>query len=134
MDGAGRVVVVSGGGTGIGRAVAERFARQGDKVTVLGRRAEVLRAAVREIEGAHPVRAVAVDLSVPEEVERALDDLPADVDVLVNNADGRGGPAQDGSLKAVAERWRRVFDGNVPPAVLLTEALLPRLARPGGRW
>ncbi|MEU1077100.1 MULTISPECIES: SDR family oxidoreductase [unclassified Streptomyces] len=133
MDGAGRVVVVSGGGTGIGRAIAGRFARQGDKVTILGRRAEVLRAAAREIESAHPVRAVAVDLSVPEEVERALDDLPADVNVLVNNAGGQGGPAQDGSLKEVAERWRRVFDSNVLSAVLLTEALLPRLAQPGGR-
>ncbi|UQI46263.1 SDR family oxidoreductase [Streptomyces sp. HU2014] len=133
MGGAGRVVVVSGGGTGIGRAVAERFARQGDRVTVLGRRAEVLRAAAREIEGAHPVRAVAVDLSVPAEVERARDDLPAEVDVLVNNAGGRGGPAPAGGLKEVAEHWRRVFDSNVMPAVLLTEALLPRLARPGGR-
>ncbi len=41
LIGAGRIVMVSGGGTGIGRAVAERFARQGDRVTVLGRRAEV---------------------------------------------------------------------------------------------
>ncbi|MBL1088166.1 MULTISPECIES: SDR family NAD(P)-dependent oxidoreductase [Streptomyces] len=64
MGAAGRVVVVSGGG--IGRAVAERFARQGDRVTVLGRRAEVLEAAAREIGGAHPVRAVAGDLALPE--------------------------------------------------------------------
>ncbi|MER6980386.1 SDR family NAD(P)-dependent oxidoreductase [Streptomyces carpinensis] len=75
----GCTVVVTGGGTGIGRAVAERFARQGDRVTVLGRRAEVLHDAGREIEGAHPVRAVAVDLSVPEDVERALEGLPVDV-------------------------------------------------------
>ncbi|MEU9497108.1 SDR family oxidoreductase [Streptomyces sp. NPDC048196] len=133
MGAAGRVVVVSGGGTGIGRAIAERFARQGDRVTVLGRRAAVLHAAVREIGGAHPVRAVAGDLAVPEEVERVVEELPAHVDVLVNNAGGRGGPAQEGGLKEIAEQWRRVFDGNVLPAVLLTEALLPRLALPGGR-
>ncbi|MFE0044265.1 SDR family NAD(P)-dependent oxidoreductase [Streptomyces albireticuli] len=133
MSEAGRVVVVSGGGTGIGRAVAERFARQGDRVTVLGRRAEVLRAAAREIKGAHSVRAVPVDLAVPEEVERAREELPAGIDVLVNNAGGRGGPSPAGGLKEVAEHWRRVFDSNVMPAVLLTEALLPRLARPGGR-
>lgn len=104
MDGTERVVVVSGGGTGIGRAVAEAFARQGDKVFVLGRRAEVLRATAREIDGAHPVRAVTVDLSEPEQIERMLDELPADVDVSVNNAGGRGGPAQAGSLKEVAEQ------------------------------
>ncbi|MGW7824724.1 SDR family NAD(P)-dependent oxidoreductase [Streptomyces puniciscabiei] len=78
--------------------------------------------------GAPPVRAVAVDLSIPEEVERPLEQLPAHVDVLVNNAGGRGGPVRDGGLKEVAEQWRGVFDSNVLPAVLLTEALLPRLA------
>lgn len=133
MGGAGRVVVVSGGGTGIGRAVAERFARQGDRVTVLGRRAGVLRDAAREIQSTHPLQVVPVDLSVPEDIERALEDLPEHVDVLVNNAGGRGGPTRGEGLKGVAEQWRRVFDSNVLPAVLLTEALLPRLARDGGR-
>lgn len=129
-----RSIVISGGGTGIGRELAARFARQGDRVTILGRRAEVLSAAAAEIEGAHPVRTVAVDLSRPEDVEARLPELPERVDVLVNNAGGRGTPAAtEGGLKKVAERWRRDFDNNVLPAVLLTEALLPRLAAPGGR-
>ncbi|MEU0741574.1 SDR family oxidoreductase [Streptomyces sp. NPDC006134] len=128
-----RSVVVSGGGTGIGRAIAARFARQGGHVTILGRRPEALSAAAAEIRGTHPVRTVAVDLSDPADVEAALSELPDDVDVLVNNAGGRGTPAAGGGLKEVAERWRRDFDNNVLPAVLLTEALLPRLASPGGR-
>ncbi|WP_433858359.1 SDR family NAD(P)-dependent oxidoreductase [Streptomyces kronopolitis] len=128
-----RVVVVSGGGTGIGKAIATWFARQGDRVTIAGRRAEVLAAAAREIGGDRPVRTVVVDLSAPDEVERKLDELPERVDVLVNNAGGRGTPVRQGGLKEVAERWRRDFDNNILPAVLLTEALLPRLARPGGR-
>jgi len=127
-----RSVVVSGGGTGIGRAIAARFASQGDRVTILGRRAEALRAAAAEIRGAHPVRTVTVDLAEPEDIEAGLFELPDRVDVLVNNAGGRGTPAAEGGLKEVAERWRRDFDNNVLPAVLLTEALLPRLA-PGGR-
>jgi len=45
----------------------------------------------------------------------------------------RGASSGDGGLAAVAERWRRDFDNNVLPAVLLTEALLTRLTRPGGR-
>ncbi|MFJ9154970.1 SDR family NAD(P)-dependent oxidoreductase [Streptomyces sp. NPDC102270] len=133
MGGTERSVVISGGGTGIGRAIAARFAGQGDRVTILGRRPDVLRAAAQEIEGAHPVEAVAVDLSVPEEVEQKLGELPERVDVLVNNAGRRGTPVREGGLKEVAERWRRDFDNNVLPAVLLTEALLPRLTRPGGR-
>jgi 3-oxoacyl-[acyl-carrier protein] reductase len=133
MGGTDRSVVISGGGTGIGRAIAARFAGQGDRVTILGRRADVLREAAQEIEGAHPVEAVAVDLSVPEEVEQKLGELPERVDVLVNNAGRRGTPVREGGLKEVAERWRRDFDNNVLPAVLLTEALLPRLTRPGGR-
>ncbi|WP_243860022.1 SDR family oxidoreductase [Streptomyces sp. BK208] len=125
--------MISGGGTGIGRAIAARFAGQGDKVTILGRRADVLRAAAQEIEGAHPVQVVAVDLSVPEEIEQSLRELPERVDVLVNNAGRRGTPVRAGGLKEAAERWRRDFDNNVLPTVLLTEALLPRLTRPGGR-
>jgi 3-oxoacyl-[acyl-carrier protein] reductase len=133
MSGMERSVVVSGGGTGIGRAIAARFALQGDRVTILGRRAEVLRAAAAEIRGTHPVRTVAVDLSEPEDIEAWLPELPERVDVLVNNAGVRGAPAAEGGLKEVAERWRRDFDTNVLPAVLLTEALLPRLDSPGGR-
>ncbi|MEU2247932.1 SDR family oxidoreductase [Streptomyces sp. NPDC019224] len=128
-----RFVVVSGGGTGIGRATAARFAQQGDRVTILGRRQEVLSAAAAGIRGTHPVRALAVDLSRPEDIEARLGELPDRVDVVVNNAGGRGTPAEAGGLKEVAERWRRDFDNNVLPAVLLTEALLPRLASPGGR-
>ncbi|MGW2279215.1 SDR family NAD(P)-dependent oxidoreductase [Streptomyces sp. NPDC001770] len=134
MNGTERSVVISGGGTGIGRAVAARFARQGDRVTILGRRAEVLRAAADAIHGAHPVRTVAVDLSDPAEIDARLSELPDRIDVLVNNAGVRGTPATaGGGLKEVAERWRRDFDNNVLPVVLLTEALLPRLASPGGR-
>lgn len=133
MSGMTRSVVISGGGTGIGRAIAARLARQGDRVTILGRRAEVLRAAADEIQGAHPVRAVAVDLSEPEDVESHLPELPQQVDVLVNNAGARGTPTAEPGLKEVAKRWRKDFDTNVLPTVLLTEALLPRLASPGGR-
>ncbi|MFF3518628.1 SDR family NAD(P)-dependent oxidoreductase [Streptomyces sp. NPDC002573] len=113
--------------------MAERFARQGGRATVPGRRAGVLCDAAREIQGLHPVQVVPVGLSVPQDIERVLDGLPEHVDVLVNNAGGRGGSMREEGLKGVAEQWRRVFDGNVLPVVLLTEAMLPRLAQPGGR-
>ncbi|WP_406315365.1 SDR family oxidoreductase [Streptosporangium sp. NBC_01639] len=128
-----RSVVISGGGTGIGRAVAAWFARHGDQVTIVGRRAEVLRSAAEDIEGKYPVVTVAVDLADPVALERAVNRLPQQVDVLVNNAGSRGTRTRNSGLSAVAERWRRDFDNNVLPVVLLTEAVLPRLTRPGGR-
>ncbi|GIJ47109.1 short-chain dehydrogenase [Virgisporangium aliadipatigenens] len=125
-----RTVVVSGGGTGIGRAVAETFAADGDKVVITGRRADVLERAVAEIKG--DVSAVPADLTVPDDVRRVAESVDA-VDVIVNNA-GAGssfGPRE--TLEEHAAAWRRELDLNVLTAVLLTEALLPKLTRPGGR-
>lgn len=84
-----RHVVVTGGGTGIGFAVAAAFARAGDQVTITGRREHVLKDAA-----AKPGASAAYscfDASDPAAVERALPQLPGRVDVLVNNAGGPGG-------------------------------------------
>jgi 3-oxoacyl-[acyl-carrier protein] reductase len=123
-----REVVVTGGGTGIGLAIAARFAAAGERVTVTGRRKDVLEAAAERI-GA---RAVAFDASDPSAVQAALAELPARVDVLVNNAGGntdrvREAPAA-GDLAGLADAWRANFDANVLSAVLVTAALKPRFA------
>ncbi|GAA4315904.1 SDR family NAD(P)-dependent oxidoreductase [Actinomadura luteofluorescens] len=115
-----RTIVVSGGGTGIGRAVAARFAADGDRVVVIGRRAEVLEKAAGEIGGT----ALPADLGDPAEVERVRTELAerfGSVDVLVNNA---GGNADNhGRPAGVAERWTSNFRINVLTSVLPTEAL-----------
>ena len=77
-----RTAVVTGGATGIGRAVAEHLAREGTEVTIVGRRREVLAAAAAEI-GA---KAVAFDAADPASVTAALPQLPDQIDVLVNAA------------------------------------------------
>jgi 3-oxoacyl-[acyl-carrier protein] reductase len=137
-----RTVVVSGGGTGIGRAVARRFAAAGDRVLIIGRRPGVLAEAAREISaagGPGTVQVAALDLADPGQVATfAADFLPpgAEVDVVVNAAGGTGPsvPAPpDGTLADVAAAWRATLDLNVTTAVLLTAALLPVLTRPGGR-
>ncbi|HEX2498320.1 MAG TPA: SDR family oxidoreductase, partial [Actinomycetes bacterium] len=76
-----------------------------------------------------------VDLTQPDQVEATaatLVDGGRTVDVLVNNAGGITSGSGD-TLADVADAWRRDFDGNVLTTVLLTEALLPHLRRPGGR-
>jgi 3-oxoacyl-[acyl-carrier protein] reductase len=132
-----RVVVVSGGGTGMGKAIAARFAAAGEHVAILGRRADVLRTAASELSspGSGAVDWYAGDLSQPEDVERVTARLPEIVDVLVNNAGGiasRGMP--EDSLTEVTEAWQADYDANVLSAVLLTAALGPRLRRPGAGW
>jgi 3-oxoacyl-[acyl-carrier protein] reductase len=134
----GRRVVVSGGGTGIGRAVAERFAKDGDEVVILGRREGVLEDTARELNeacGSERVTTQVADLANPEQVAGAAERIAScgPVDVLVNNAGGNVGGGSPTSLADVAAGWRRDFDGNVLTAVLLTEALEPSLRRPGGR-
>jgi len=57
----GKIAVVTGGGTGIGLAIAERFASEGAEVIIVGRREAVLEEAVAKI--GHGARAVAVDRS-----------------------------------------------------------------------
>ncbi|GAB2825622.1 SDR family oxidoreductase [Actinocorallia aurea] len=128
-----RIAVVTGGGTGIGRAVAARLARDGCRVAVIGRRAEVLRQAADEIGDA--VVPVAADLTRPEDAARAAAEVGAlgPVDVLVNNAGAIARAVVPGDLTALADAWRRDLDANLMTAVLLTSAVLPLLARPGGR-
>lgn len=133
-----RLAVVSGAATGIGKAVARVLAADGDRVVILGRRAEALAAAADELNadaGAERVGWHAVDLTMPDQVEAVaatIAEAGEAVDVLVNNAGGIT-PGSGYSLADVAAAWRRDFDGNVLTTVLLTEALLPHLRRPGGR-
>ncbi|WP_346538057.1 SDR family oxidoreductase [Micromonospora sp. DPT] len=132
-----RLAVVSGGGTGIGRAVAAGLAADGLDVLVVGRRAAVLAAAAERISAecgrAGAVRTVVADLTDPEQVNLVVEAVAERaVDVLVNNAGGYLG-GETGTLAGVAAHWRANFDANVLTAVLLTEALRPALRRPGGR-
>lgn len=134
-----RQIVVSGGGTGIGLAVAGAFAACGDRVTLLGRREEVLRAAADKLNATHGESTVSwcpADLSEPEQVRRAarfVGERSDTVDVLVTNAGGNVAPSHEGTLEGIADGYRRNFAANVLTGVLLTEALLPQLRRPGGR-
>lgn len=122
-----RNIVITGGATGIGYAIAESFTRAGDSVTITGRRPGPL------TEAAHRLGATALpfDAADPDQVTAATAHLPGSIDVLVNNAGGNTDfdrPATDGGLTAVAESWQANLRANVLTAVLVTTALTPRLA------
>lgn len=123
-----RTVVVTGGGTGFGRAIAAKFAADGDVVHITGRRGEVLERTAVDL--GPLVRPLVCDGSDPASVERAAEAIDATVDVLVNNAGGHGsGRAGLTGLMGVAERWRADLDANLMTAVLMTEGLTERLGR-----
>ncbi|CAM3350212.1 SDR family NAD(P)-dependent oxidoreductase [Tsukamurella hominis] len=134
-----RRAVVTGGGTGIGRAIAHRLASDGNDVVIVGRRADVLAetaATINAALGAQRVSAEVADVSDPSAVDALADRIGAGdtVDVLVNNVGGN--PARDGApgdLAGTADAYATTFRLNVITAVLATEALRPHLARPGGR-
>ncbi len=89
----GKVVLVTGGGTGLGRAMGERFLALGAKLVISGRREGVLQAAAKEMANGveREVLPVSCDVRDPEQVTAMIDAAEAhfgQVDVLVNNAAG----------------------------------------------
>jgi NAD(P)-dependent dehydrogenase (short-subunit alcohol dehydrogenase family) len=128
--------IVSGGGTGIGRAIARALAADGEHVRILGRRVRVLEDAAASINaefGAERVGALPIDLTDPAAVAALPERIEGSVRAVVANAGGTGPPRPSEDLAGAAAQLRGSFDANVLTAVLLTEALLPRLVRPGGR-
>jgi 3-oxoacyl-[acyl-carrier protein] reductase len=123
-----REILVTGGGTGIGYAVAALFVKAGDSVTITGRREKVLAEAAALLGAKY----VAFDAADPAAVRAALAELPATVDVLINNAGGNTDRVRDavapGDLDGIAANWEANFQANVLTAVLMTEALKPRFA------
>ncbi|MFE9629959.1 SDR family oxidoreductase [Streptomyces sp. NPDC006463] len=110
---AGQVVLVTGGGTGLGKAIAAEFARLGADLVIASRRAEQLEAAREElaaVPGAGRVRTAVCDIRDPERVAEVFDASQAELglpDVLVNNAAANfPSPAEDLSPNA----WRAVVD------------------------
>ncbi|WP_328945237.1 SDR family oxidoreductase [Streptomyces sp. NBC_00250] len=119
-----RVVVITGAGTGIGRAAARSFARQGATVLAVGRRAEPLRETAEGHPGIHPFVADITADGAAEEIVRAAVTGHGRLDVLVNNAGiSLGGPLGTLDRSVIAP----LLETNLVAPVLLTQAALPAL-------
>ncbi|MGE5765659.1 MAG: SDR family NAD(P)-dependent oxidoreductase, partial [Bacteroidota bacterium] len=124
-----KVVIVTGGSSGIGRAAARRFAEAGAKVIVTGRRAPAL----DEAAGDHRnISAVVADVAAPDDAARTIESTIGShgrLDVLVNNA---GAGAILPLAKATAATIQNIFAVNVVGPSLLAAAALPQLAAAKG--
>jgi NAD(P)-dependent dehydrogenase (short-subunit alcohol dehydrogenase family) len=129
----GKIALVTGGGSGIGRAAAILFAREGARVAVVGRRPKPLQETGRIISrhGGESM-AVAADLSRAEEVDiavRAVERKLGPPQVLFNNH----GFFEPGSAEAASEEsWDRVLGINLKSVFLLSRAVVPTMKKRGG--
>jgi len=130
----GKLALVTGGGTGIGRAIAIGLAEAGARVAVTYRTHEPddeLRAAVKNGSGC-PLLAFGIDATQPDEIEAAIAGVAAmgTIDVLVNNA---GGLVQRSAIADMGYAlWRQVLAVNLDTMFLATHFALPAMSE-GGR-
>ncbi len=125
-------VLVTGATAGFGEATAARFARDGARLVVAGRRADRLEALARRLSGQAEVHPLPLDVRDRAAVERALSSLPAafaQVDVLVNNAGLALGlePAHRASI----DEWEQMIDTNARGVVMVTRQILPGMVERG---
>ena len=129
---AGRVVVVTGGGSGIGAATALRFAADGATVVVTGRTREKLDKVVADAPAGSRIEAREGDTSDEQAITALVDAVARDhgrLDTLVNNA----AVAEPGTVDDLdAAAWRRVLSVDVDGVFFTSKAALPHLRAVGG--
>lgn len=128
------VVIVTGGGTGIGKAIASAFAQQGEQVVITGRTAEKLTQAASEI--GQNIMAIPMDVSQREQVQQTVARVVEKfgrVDVLINNAGFVRSISVDTPLEEAEQRWDEELGTNLKGSFLMSLAVASHLPRPGGR-
>jgi NAD(P)-dependent dehydrogenase (short-subunit alcohol dehydrogenase family) len=131
--GQGKVAVITGGGRGIGLAMARTFARNGYAVVITGRDSQRLRNAASELTKEQAqVTAVPCDVRDPASVEKLFQEIGkrySTIDVLINNAGVAHALAPVEQLPVAT--WKDVIDTNLTGTFLVTRAALPWM-RAGG--
>ena len=129
----GKVAIITGGGTGIGRACALLFASEGAKVAVAARRRDKLDIVAQEIAAAGG-EALTLECDVTnrgsvEHAVRAVEERFGKLSVVVNNA----GAVHTGTVEETSDDdWERIISVNLTGTFLLSRAAMPTLRRMGG--
>lgn len=126
---AGKVALVTGGGTGIGAAIARAFAAAGAQVVISGRSATTLASVARDIDGLAVVADVRDEMSVAALFAR-IDAAHGGLDILVNNA-GVAGPVSNACEMDIAA-FDECLAINVRGTLLCTKHAIPRMRARGG--
>jgi NAD(P)-dependent dehydrogenase (short-subunit alcohol dehydrogenase family) len=125
-----KTVIITGAGTGIGRACALALAKESANVVLVGRRRELLDDVAREIGEA--ALAISADVSQKADIDRVLDQTTGrfgSVNVLLNNA----GVMYPGTAEQITEeQWDQTFNLNVRGLWLFSRAVLPHMRKAGG--
>src|SRR5580704_10285623 len=123
----GKVAIVTGAGTGIGRACALAMAREGAHVALVGRRVERLQDVAKEI--GNSALAIAADVSRKADIENLIARTVAEfgrINILLNNA----GVLHIGNVEQITEaQWDDTFNINVRGVWLLSRAVLPHMRK-----
>ena len=127
----GKTALVTGGGRGIGQAIALRFAREGARVAIVGPHKETLADTVSKGRGIEPIVG---DVTKKQDVDRALDAFIGKfqrIDILVNNA---GGIDPKPFFDKSSADWMRILELNLVSAFLCAQAAAkPMLAAKSGK-
>jgi len=127
----GKTALVTGGGRGIGQAIALRFAREGARVAIVGPHKETLADTVSKGRGIEPIVG---DVTKKQDVDRALDAFIGKfqrIDILVNNA---GGIDPKPFFDKSGADWMRILELNLVSAFLCAQAAAkPMLAAKSGK-
>ena len=128
----GKIVFVSGASSGIGKACAERFAKEGAKLILCARSVDKITALAEQMKTLYQTESLVIGLDVRnrEAVLSAIQSLPADwqaIDILINNAGGALGmeKLQEGNL----DDWDAMIDTNVKGLLYLTRAIVPLMLK-----
>ncbi|WP_417236225.1 SDR family NAD(P)-dependent oxidoreductase [Bizionia paragorgiae] len=129
-----KTALITGATSGIGRATAYAFAKQGITLILCGRRQERLDALKAELSKYTQVHTLTFDVKEKDAVFNAIDSLPKDfktIDILINNAGNAHGldPIQEGNL----DDWDAMMDSNVKGLLYVSKAIIPQMtARQSG--
>lgn len=126
---AGRIILITGGTTGIGRSTAHLLAGLGAKIFITGRHQEQLDETIRDAKTKYPdalLSGITSDLSSEqgvEEVFRALESEFGDIDILINNA----GLAAESAGEGNYEKWSYIVNTNLLSYIACTNAAIKRM-------